>query len=123
MLLGLFCLYTFTIKTHYCYHHDSHERFHGDCQEYIKEAMAEGGEHDSYLFPPHYYCIDIFKDAQFHKTQVTIVDPPVSDAFILPLCLGIISFYDDLEYHPLLEIQCRGGPPLSTLFLRGPPLV
>ena len=120
-LLILFCVYSFTFKTHYCYHIDTGKRFHGDCEKEIKEAAAKGELAHANFFPKHYLCQDIVKNAQVQETKAIIVKNSLTDAFTFPPTVEIpipqIQIIDCL----IPEAQCRSAPPLLFPSLRAPP--
>lgn len=121
-LLSVFCVYSFTFKTHYCYYADTHERYHGDCQKHIKEAAEKGELADQNIFPAYYYCLDILRNAQFSETKFVSVKSPFSGLIFSPSVTEIIVPVFTV-YHLLPpEPKCRSAPIISAHSLRAPPI-
>ncbi|MFN2438875.1 MAG: hypothetical protein ABR503_06715 [Chitinophagaceae bacterium] len=119
LFLFIFCVQAFSFKTHYCYHTDG-TRFHGDCTEHMEKA--EYNSHSNASFHEQkYVCSDVTLDKQF---QAHYTFKKITDAFFIlthvPELPVITSGY---KRQALALFSCRGGPPIMTSFLRGPPLV
>lgn len=122
-LLILLCVYSFTFKTHYCYHIDTGERFHGDCEADIKEAAAQGGLAHTKFFPKQYICFDFVKNAQIEQTKIFAFKNSLTDEFIFPPTIEILIPQIERVDWLLPEVHCRSGTLILSLSLRGPPLV
>ncbi len=119
LFLFLFCVQAFSFKTHYCYHTDG-SRFHGDCTEHL--AKAEPSSHTQASFDEQrYVCKDVTLDKQFqaHYTFKKIADT----YFIVALVPELPVITSGYKRQAIPPFSCRGGPPVGTQFLRGPPLV
>ena len=119
-MLIVFCVYTFTFKTHYCYYEDTGKRFHGDCEWEIKEAAKKGGLAQANFFPKRYFCHDLVKNAVVQETKVITVKSPRADAFAFQPAIEITP-QQPIAYRLIPEVQCRSGPPLPCNLLRAPP--
>ncbi len=121
-LLIIFCAFSFTFKTHYCYYANTGKRFHGDCEQKIKEAAAKGDIFHNNLFPTHYICQDILKDALPKQTKIITVKNPFVSAFIFQpvLEISIPSRDFGMEWNTP-EFHCRGVPLNLTNATRGSP--
>lgn len=119
LFLFIFCVQAFSFKTHFCYHTDG-TRFHGDCTEQM--GKAEPSSHSKASFHEQkYVCKDVKLDKQYQAhdafknfTDFFFVLTPVPE-------LPVITSNYKRQAIPLFS--CRGGPPIATQFLRGPPLV
>lgn len=138
-------MYLFTSQTHYCYYQDTHveshasldhhgniqycsdhesnTRFHGDCQWHLKEAAKKGELADQNLFPTHYYCVDIVKNAQVEETKDQIIKTNQKDLLHPAQAVQIADKLYAQAFFPLPEVNCRSGPRVPIPSLRGPPLV
>ncbi len=120
ILLSLFCVYSFTSKTHYCYYTDTCKRFHGDCGKFERAAKKTNGASNTFLYEHKYDCHNIELNKQYQHSDFSIKS--FSDCtFILPEIpeLPLIIFSSQKQVIPLFS--CRGGPPLVSFLLRGPP--
>jgi hypothetical protein len=124
-LLLLFALsaYTFNLKTHYCFHTDSGERYHGDCAHEIKSAAQKGDLASSNFFADHYTCFDFTKSTVSQEARtitahvlVTYIITGTFTFSLKPLHLVGIDWI-------ITEFHCRGVPIYTSGSLRGPPLV
>ncbi|HEX9509474.1 MAG TPA: hypothetical protein VF939_03260 [Puia sp.] len=121
LLLFAFGVYSFTYKTHYCYYADGH-RFHGDCQKEIRQAKEKLGNCIALLLPKHYICQDIQMDKQFHQRDYSFKN--FSDTcYILPVTFELQVTVSLPGNYAIPVFSCRGGPPLGSSLLRGPPTV
>ncbi len=119
LFLLIFCVQAFSFKTHFCYRTDG-TRFHGNCIEHMEKA--EPSSYSKASFHEHKYnCTDIKSDKQYQQHSVfknfndqyfTLIQAPE---------LPLITFIHKRQAIP--PFSCRGGPPVGTQFLRGPPLV
>ncbi len=122
-LLIIFCVYSFTFKTHYCFHIDSGERFHGDCEWEIKAAEGKGESSHANIFPKRYVCNDLVKTAHLQDIKATTVKSSFSDLFILPPTTQV-SIARSLVVDWLIpEPRSRSATIVSSYLLRGPPFV
>ncbi len=119
LVLLIFCVQAFSFKTHFCYRTDG-TRFHGDCTEQMGKAESSSYSKASF-HEQKYVCKDVKLDKQYqpHYTFKNFADffvilTPIPE---LPV---ITSNYKRQAIPPF---SCRGGPPVCTQFLRGPPLV
>jgi hypothetical protein len=122
-LLFVFCVYSFTYKTHYCYYADSGKRFHGDCEAEQKEAAAKGELKDTNLFPKHYICYDFLKDAQSEQTKIITAKNFSADAFILQPTIEISIQQPKVVEWLIPEFHCRSATLRFPKSLRAPPVV
>lgn len=122
-LLLLFGGYSFTFKTHYCFYHETHQRYHGDCEKHIKETEAKGGLADQNIFPAYYYCVDFLKNAQVQETKIISVKSPFNGLAVTPPVLEIPTPVFSVYHLPQPEPKCRSATIISVHTLRGPPLV
>jgi len=53
----IFCVYSFTFKTHYCYNQDG-SRFHGDCTEYLQK-VEHSNLHSATFQPQEFECHNV----------------------------------------------------------------
>lgn len=142
LLLAVFGVYAFTFKTHYCYHgakhesthewydhdgnrqycygHKINERYHGNCHWLVNKAKGNLAAQN--LFPSHYYCIDIFKNASFCESKIIPLQKISSDEFlthpVIDISITEVSFID----WKVSDFHCRDGPPLFSISPRAPPL-
>ncbi len=119
LFLFIFCVQAFSFKTHFCYNTDG-SRFHGDCTQYMGKDEPFNQSTASF-HELKYNCTDIKSDKQYQQHSVfknfsdqyfTLIQTPE---------LLLITFIHKRQAIPLFS--CRGGPPILTSFLRGPPLV
>ncbi len=119
LFLFIVCVQAFSFKTHFCYNTDG-SRFHGDCTQYIGKDEPFNQSTTSF-HELKYNCTDIKSDKQYQQHSVfknfsdqyfTLIQTPE---------LPLITFIHKRQAIPLFS--CRGGPPILTSFLRGPPLV
>jgi len=121
LLLVVFGLSSFTFKTHYCYHFDG-SRFHGDCGANIRETLKHEGSSRPRLHERHYICFDIQFDKQYKQPDYTFKNFQ-DHYFILP-AIEVLPFPVALPARQVIPaFSCRGGPPLPTGTLRGPPSI
>lgn len=121
LLLILFCVYSFTFKTHYCYYAGTNTRFHGDCEHEIKEAASKGELAHTNFFPKHYFCKDIVKNAIPEQSKVAVIKNFTSDIFALSFPGGIIvPHFSFLEWN-IPEVRCRSATLSLSNSLRAPP--
>ncbi|MBI2968740.1 MAG: hypothetical protein HYY40_13145 [Bacteroidetes bacterium] len=113
--------YAFTLKTHYCYYNETHERYHGDCLAHIKEAKKKNALADENIFPARYYCLDILKNAQVQPSEFVSVENISYVAILLPPVTIIPE--PDFSFVSLLipETRCRSATLLLFYSLRAPP--
>lgn len=120
-LLILFCVYSFTFKTHYCFYADTHERFHGDCEHEIKEAEKKGELAHSNFFPKHYVCNDIVKNAQPNQTKILPIKNYSSNVLIIPTVVEIpLPDFSFLDWN-IPETHCRSATLLLSNSIHAPP--
>lgn len=119
LLLIVFGFYSFTFKTHYCYHHDG-TRFHGNCGEYVQEAKKNGNSPNSSIHEKKYVCYNVQLDKQYQQDYSFKSFDDTLFVFPTPVELRLVTFPSQKNSIPLFS--CRGGPPLITRSLRGPPL-
>jgi hypothetical protein len=120
LLLLIFCVYSFTFKTHYCYYADTGKRFHGDCGEFERAAEKKNSDPNASFHKQKYNCYNVELNKQYQQQDFSIKS--FSDfTLILPQMpeLPIIIFSSQKQGIPLFS--CRGGPPLVSFILRGPP--
>ncbi|MGI8581765.1 MAG: hypothetical protein ACR2KX_06210 [Chitinophagaceae bacterium] len=96
-------------------------RFHGDCTAHMEKEEAGRG-FQAFFHQAKYNCTDIKSDKlyqqqhsvfkNFNDQYFTLIQAPE---------LPLITFIHKRQAIPLFS--CRGGPPILTSFLRGPPLV
>ncbi len=121
-LLIIFCVYTFTFKTHYCYYADTGKRFHGDCEHEIKESAAKGELFHTNFFPKHYICQDILKNALPDQTKIITVKNPFANAFIFQPVLEISILQSrNCGNWIIPEFHCRSATLFLSNSLRAPP--
>lgn len=119
LLLAVFGLYSFTFKTHYCYHLDG-SRFHGDCRAEMKAAEQRWGTSQALLHDRHYVCYDISLEKQYKYPDYTIKSMQ-DHFFILPPALGLLPLLPlPVKVVSRLFASCD-GPPVLAQSLRGPP--
>jgi len=119
------CVYTFTHKTHWCYHTHTHERFHGDCQWKIKSLHQHKDHSQQHLIPKRYYCLDAQKDVIL-KEESFLFSSSGFDLDIAPLyCFSLIFILNNGVFFDgkITDAPIRAGPDLLANSLRGPPLV
>ncbi len=95
-------------------------RFHGDCTAHMEKEEAGRGFQASF-HQAKYNCTDIKSEKQYQQHSIfknfndqyfTLIQAPE---------LPLITFIHKRQAIP--PFSCRGGPPVGTQFLRGPPLV
>jgi hypothetical protein len=119
LILIIFASYSFTFKSHYCYNHDG-TRFHGDCTAYLKNAEKNNKLSTSSVHEQRYVCYDVQLNKQYQQQDYSIKSlndflfelPPIPE---LPVVVSLS------QPHAIPLFSCRGGPPLFTELLRGPP--
>ena len=109
---------SFTFKTHYCYNQDG-SRFYGICTDHV-HPVANSTLRSTTFQTQEFECHNVqlekqYQHARYYNNFETCV-------FILPATvnLPLIVAISDRQAIPMFS--CRGGPPLQTLSLRGPPL-
>lgn len=119
-----FCVYSFTYKTHYCYHLDSGERFHGDCQWERKALGFDKSEAQTHILPLRYYCLDVHKDKVVKKENTSFPSYQVDLHIVFATCFLLKSSISEetLSWQGT-NFPIRAGPGLLANSLRGPPLV
>ncbi len=124
--LLIFCVFALTTKTHYCYHLDSGERFHGDCQEDVKGFSKNGLINEFNLSQAKYFCLDFHKEHFFKNTDTAsfpqtswVLDLHLDFHFILKAPAPNVS----MRCWNIKEIPIRAGPLVCSNTLRGPPLM
>jgi hypothetical protein len=122
-LLLIFCVYTFTFKTHYCYHADNGTRFHGDCQQDKKDAAKKCTLGSTNFFPLHYICYDFAKNEISQKEKAIVFKAFLSYIFHLPFQVTITQPQQVVGNWVAPKFQCRGVPLIIPHSLRGPPIV
>lgn len=121
LLFFIFCVYTFTFKTHYCYYADTGKRFHGDCHEHLHGLKADKNSNEALVFGVKYSCIDIQKEFQYKQTESSYKFP--SFEIELPgiyTAKTVATFYPNHNWN-IKEIPIRAGPNISSNSLRAPP--
>lgn len=119
LLLFIFGFYSFTFKSHYCYHHDG-TRFHGDCGEFTRTAETDDHSSTAKVHEQKYVCYDIQLDKQFHQQDYSFKN--FSDSYyIVPLVIDVPVVTTPPFNYAVPQFSCRGGPPLAAILLRGPP--
>ncbi len=120
LFLFVFSISSFTFKTHYCYYNNG-KRFHGDCEADIRAAEKQAGHTQTLLHEQKYVCHNIQLDKQYQQQNYSFKN--FHDHFFIvpaPQEIFINVFLNDGQ--PIPIFSCRGGPPLFTEKLRGPPL-
>lgn len=111
-------MYSFTFKTHYCYQLDG-SRFHGDCTKHIQNA-EQSSLHSVTVESQEFDCHIVQLEKQYQ--QAHYFNNFGACEFIIPTTVyfPLIVVVSDRQNIPMFS--CRGGPPLQTLSLRGPPV-
>ncbi|HEX7413876.1 MAG TPA: hypothetical protein VF411_07495 [Bacteroidia bacterium] len=124
-LLLLFCVYSFTFKTHYCGYtaNTPHKHAHPDCEHQIKEAAARGDLAHANFFNKHYCCQDIVKNAQVQQTKTISAKNPLANAFTLAYCIETSILQSQFIYWLVPEACSRSETICFFNSLRAPPLV
>lgn len=121
LLLFVFGAYAFTFKSHYCYHHDG-TRFHGDCGEFMRGTEKNGHSAAPSIYEQKYVCYDVQLNKHYQQQDHTF--KTFNDfLFIVPPIPELPTHISTFNKPGITVFPCRGGPPLVTRFLRGPPLV
>jgi len=119
LFLLVFAVQSLSFKTHVCYHNDG-TRYHGDCTQEMSKTEHSGHSKSSF-HEQKYECFDVKLDKQyqqhysfknFNDQYIVLVSVPE---------LPLITFIQKRQTIPIFS--CRGGPPILTQSLRGPPLV
>jgi hypothetical protein len=119
LFLLIFCLQSLGFKTHFCYHTDG-TRFHGDCAEQIEKAATSGKSKASF-HELKYRCIDIKLDKQYQQHDAF---KNFNDHYFVFTSVPELPLITSIHQRQAIPIfSCRGGPPIFTPSLRGPPLV
>lgn len=112
-------MYSFTFKTHYCYNKDG-SRFHGHCSGYLHHEDPSGLKKNTFQ-PQEFSCHIVQLEKQYQHPH--FYNDPGVGVFILPPVLQLPLIIAAADKQAVPVFACRGGPPLPTLSLRGPPLV
>lgn len=119
LFLLIFGLQALGFKTHFCYHTNG-TRFHGDCAEQLEKAEASGKSKASF-HELKYRCIDIKLDKQYQQDSAF---NNFNDQLFVLTSVPELPFITSLDIRQAIPVfSCRGGPPIFTQSLRGPPLV
>lgn len=119
LLLIIFGVSSFSYKTHYCFYKNG-TRYHGDCCEYIPQIEKNKIPNQSILFQQKYFCQNFPLEKQFHQQDYSFNN--FSDyLFDLPVVEDLRVIIFPASKHHLPVFSCRGGPPISSKSLRGPP--
>ncbi len=96
-------------------------RFHGDCTEHMQKAETTSHSKPS-VHEKKYVCFDVKLDKQYHQQHYAFKN--FNDQYFVLASVPELPFIAALDIrHTIPIFSCRGGPPIYTQSLRGPPSV
>jgi hypothetical protein len=118
-LISIFCIYSFTFKSHYCYHYDG-TRFHGDCEAYKQKTETNLNKSTAFLYEQKYVCYNAQLNKQYQRQNCNYKS--FNDfVFTLASQSEFQTIINPSKKKRIALFFCRGGPPLIERLLRSPP--